>query len=1018
MWEIGNRKAAILTTLLLALALALATTLPQLVEAQADNAPQAAAEASAEPETPDSNSITGSAVEQLTVYRRAITYPEYLAKYETIVRPEREIVIPAVSLSNLDAEIKLLYDYEGMPGISVQTGERGFVEWEVEVEQAGFYNIEVTYYPVTGRSAPIQRALEINGSRPFAEAGYLILHRTWGDAGPIEVDIYGNQLRPRQVEKPRWRTEVLSDPSGYEVLPFLFYFEEGTNTIRLEAVSEAVIINSLRLFQYEVPPLYAEVRAAYEEAGYKQASGVFEKIQGEAAAYRSSPTIMPVHDLGDPTLEPYHPAQIRLNSIGGTGWKTVGDWASWEFEVPESGLYQIAIKGKQDQRRGIYTSRQLLIDGKTPFREAQALRFTFDNHYNMVYPVDEEGKPALVYLEAGKHELTLKAVLGDMAPLIRKIEDLIYDLNTIYRRIIMITSGQPDPLRSYQLDVRIPGLLPALREQAEILRSVAEEFESFTGQRGGHVATLTTFARVLEDMADRPHAIPSLLGEYRDNVGALGTWLNQTMEQPVQIDYIIVASPEQALPRPKPTALQTWVHEIRAFLASFTYDYTRVGDRGLITDTDEVLRVWIGAGRDQAQALKQMIEDSFTPMTGIPVDLELIQSMDALLIPSIIAGTAPDVALGASNMDLAFRGAFADLSQFPDFEEVAQRFMKSAFVPFRFRDAVYALPEAQGFPMLFYRKDILAELGLEVPQTWDDVVAIIPELKKENMEFGLRANIGTYQMFLYQKGVPLFKEDVIMTNLDAEVAVETFRELTQLYTLHNLLYEYNEANRFRMGEMPLLIANYGLYNTLAVFAPELRGEWGMTLVPGTVMEDGTINRTVPVAGTAVAPGATAVPAGTSGAVILEISKKKDWAWEFLKWWTSTETQARFGREMESLMGAAARYATANVEALTQLPWNVHDRDLLLEQWAWVEGVPAVLGGYYVNRQFDWLFRAIVFRNEPLRESILEYNRKINEEIARKREEFNLETDYSKLDQGLKDLYWSHYTHLYRLEVDQ
>ncbi|MGB4187578.1 MAG: hypothetical protein WBK33_07160, partial [Limnochordia bacterium] len=76
MWEIGNRKAAILTTLLLALALALATTLPQLVEAQADNAPQAAAEASAEPETPDSNSITGSAVEQLTVYRRAITYPE------------------------------------------------------------------------------------------------------------------------------------------------------------------------------------------------------------------------------------------------------------------------------------------------------------------------------------------------------------------------------------------------------------------------------------------------------------------------------------------------------------------------------------------------------------------------------------------------------------------------------------------------------------------------------------------------------------------------------------------------------------------------------------------------------------------------------------------------------------------------------------------------------------------------------------------------------------------------------
>ena len=220
----------------------------------------------------------------------------------------------------------------------------------------------------------------------------------------------------------------------------------------------------------------------------------------------------------------------------------------------------------------------------------------------------------------------------------------------------------------------------------------------------------------------------------------------------------------------------------------------------MIKDTDEVLRVWIGSGRDQAQALKQMIEDSFTPETGIPVDMELIQSMDSLIIPSIIAGTAPDVALGASNMDLAFRNALADLRQFEDFDEVAQRFMKSAFVPFSFRDKVYALPEVQGFPMLFYRKDILAELGLEVPQTWDDVYAIIPELQKENMDFGIRLNMGTYQMFLYQQGIPLFKEDVIMTNLDAEVAVQTFKELTQLYTLHNMLLDYREDNRFRMGE--------------------------------------------------------------------------------------------------------------------------------------------------------------------------------------------------------------------------
>ena len=273
---------------------------------------------------------------------------------------------------------------------------------------------------------------------------------------------------------------------------------------------------------------------------------MFIQIEGEAAAYRSSPTIMPVHDVGDPTVVPYHPSEIRLNSIGGTGWKAIGDWAAWEIDVPESGLYQIAIKGKQDQRRGIYTSRQLKIDGKVPFMEADALRFRFDNRYEMVVPTTDDGETALVYLEAGKHELTLTAVLGDVSGLVRRIENLIYDLNTIYRRIIMITSGQPDPLRSYQLDQKIPGLIPALREQAAVLRSVADEFEAYTGQKGGHVATLTSFARVLEDMAERPHAIPSLLGEYRDNVGSMGTWLNQTIEQPVQIDFIIIARRSKA----------------------------------------------------------------------------------------------------------------------------------------------------------------------------------------------------------------------------------------------------------------------------------------------------------------------------------------------------------------------------------------------------------------------------------------------------------------------------------------
>ncbi len=952
---------------------------------------------------------------RLTAYVRELQYLEYLASFVEESRPDVEIRIPAASYTNATSNIQYLENFQGAPGISVRTDERGYLEWEVEVPESGLYNMDIMYYPVSGRSSSIERGLYINGERPFAEAAFLTFFRVWGDAEPFRIDNMGNHVRARQEEKPMWQRVNITDPLGYERNPFLFYFNEGKNVVRWEGITEPMIINELRIRQFEEMPLYADLAVTYADQGLKPVPDVFIKVQGQDSIYRSAPTLFPEFDQGDPTVEPYHEAQIRLNSIGGHRWRDVGDWIAWEVDVPQSGLYQIAFKAKQDQRRGFYSSRRLLINGKVPFKEADAIRFPYSQFYEMSVIGSENG-PAYVYLEEGRNEIRLEVVLGDLAELLSRTEDTLYELNTIYRRIIMITSATPDPMRSYQLEVRIPGLIERLQIQSGLIEGMADELFAVSGERGGHTAVLESFARMLEDMANRPYRIPRRLGEFRDNVGALGTWIMQTRAQPLQVDYFIVASPDKPLPRANPTTFQTLTHEVRSFISSFTHDYNRVGD---FTETeaerDEMLRVWIGAGRDQAQVLKQMIEDSFTATTGITVDFELIEAMDQLLIPVIIANRAPDVALGAANMDLAFRGALTDLSQFDDFDEVATRFMHSAFLPFRFRDKVFALPEIQGFPMLFYRKDVLEELGLEVPETWEDVYAIIPELQKENMEFGIRPNMQTYQMFLYQKGIPLFKEDVIETNLDSESAVAVFDQLTDLFTLYNLPLEFNAENRFRMGEMPLVIENYGLFNTLSVFAPELRGEWGFTTVPGTRMEDGTIARTVPVAGTVVPPGAVAVPPGTSGAVILNQSDKKDEAWEFLKWWTSTETQVRFGREMESLMGAAARYASANVEALQQLPWRAEERDLLVEQWTWVEGVPAVLGGYYVNRQFDWLFRAVVLQNRPLRESILDYDQAANEEIARKREEFGLVTKRDQISPELEELYWSHYSHLFRLE---
>ncbi|MEJ6951066.1 extracellular solute-binding protein [Natronospora cellulosivora (SeqCode)] len=977
-----------------------------------------------------------------TMFERELTYAEYFYKYIAEERPDINLNIPVEKFIDSSSDVEVVENFAGFTGKTIFTGERSSVTWEVEVEEAGMYNIELTYYPLEGRRSSIEREIRINGERPFAGADFLTFTRSWANEGDVIIDSAGNHIRPRQIEKPIWQTVFMRDSRGYHNEPYSFYLEEGSNTIELISRSEPMAIAELRIVQSPELRDYQTVLEEQVAKGYQKTEGHYIEIQGQNADLKSDMTLYPVFDQGDPTVEPYHPAEIRMNSIGGHLWANNGQWIAWEFYVPESGFYNINLKGKQDQERGFLSNRRVLLNGKVPFVEVDIVSFPYDSHYDMVTLSDDNEEPLLFYLDKGLNEIKLEVVLGDLSEVMRKTMDNLHVLNTIYRRVIMVTSTDPDPYRTYELDRRIPGLIDMLHEQAEIFTEIKDMFEEYTGQRSAHTALLESFARLLDRMANNPEDIPQLMGQYRDDIGALGNWINQAESQPLQIDYLLVTSPGEELPRAKPTLWQNLRHELSAFIATFTHDYTNVGDIREFSELDDIsddhvdddtITVWIGLGRDQGQVLKQMIEDTFTAETGIRVELELIQNMQGLLPSAIIAETAPDVAIGAADMELAFRGALEDLTIFDDFEDITDRFMPSAFVPFTFRESVYGLPETQGFPVMFYRKDILAELGLEVPQTWEDVRRIIPILQRNSMGFGLtdlrggrEPNMNTYLMFLYQKGISLYHEDGLAVNLDSEVSIQTFRELTNFFHIYDLELQLDLLNRFRMGETPLVINTYGFYNQLQVFAPELRGEWDFTVVPGTLDEYGNINRTVPVGGAAlmVPPqgGMAAlnaiVPPGTTGAVIFEGSDKKDKAWEFLKWWTDTDTQVRFGLELESLMGAAARYATANVEAIQQLPWNPDQLDTIMEQLYWVEGIPPVLGAYYVNRQIDWAFRNIVINQDPVRETVQDNSRMANDEIRRKRLEFGLETDYDDLSEEIKRMFWDNFTHIHSLELDK
>jgi len=286
--------------------------------------------------------------------------------------------------------------------------------------------------------------------------------------------------------------------------------------------------------------------------------------------------------------------------------------------------------------------------------------------------------------------------------------------------------------------------------------------------------------------------------------------------------------------------------------------------------------------------------------------------------------------------------------------------------------------------MLFYRRDILHDINLAIPRTWEDVEAALSVLNRNHMQFGIpiaeatgmRTIDTSFAMFLFQQGGEFYTYDGRASALDTDIAISAFRDFTRYFIDHRLLLAYDFINVFRTGEMPLAIADYTNYNRLQVFAPEIAGMWGFTKVPGTLQPDGSIDHSVATSG--------------SAAVIMERSVDKKSAWEFLKWWVSAETQTQYGRAMETLMGPAARYPTANQEAFTMLPWPVRDFRNIREQFQYAIGIPQVPGGYFTPRQITNAFYRVHGATIGPREALTHHTRYINEEINFKRREFNLD----------------------------
>ncbi len=910
-------------------------------------------------------------------YSTVIGYREYIAQADQ-TRPEDIYVIDAGDYVRTDGmTVQEMEDYEGKSGISVYTENTGLIEYEVYIEHAGLYEMSICYYPVAGNGSSIQRSFFIDGELPFAEMNCIEFSRIWGNASEVwKKDNQGNDLREEQVEKPEWVEAYLQEAEGYVSGRLSVYLTEGLHTITIMSLREPLVLRSIILSNSEAPETYENMKDIWDSAGASDTTGVFEEVEAEHATKKSSQMLYPVQDQSTPAVTPYSAKCLLNNSIGGTNWSDVGEWIEWEVTVPESGYYIMSMYVKQNFVQGIPVYRKIMIDGEVPFAELEGYQFNYDGDWRMDTLSDSEGNAYRIYLEAGTHTIRMEVVLDEFSDIIDRVDGVLQSLNSIYRKVIRITGVAPDSYRDYQLGETLPGTEEELKELSEELTDIIVTMRNMAGVSGENERILVTMRDQLDELSYDIERFSKVLDTYKTNISALGTWIGDVTSQPLQIDRLFVYSPDQPEPKVKDGFFRKLWHEILKLVYSFIIDYNVIGN---VSEGEErTITVWIGSGRDQANILKRLVDEKFTYEKGISVNVMLVDM--GTLLQATLAGEGPDVALGVSGeipMNFGMRNAAVDLSQFEDLDEIRDDFIEGAWTPYEYEGKVFGLPETLSFPMLFYRKDILKELDVEIPSTWDEVKVILSVFSNNQMDLGMLPTETTFASMLFQNGGSYYKEGGMASNLDSEVAINVFKEYTEYYTLYTLDRATSLTNRFRTGEAPIIIADYTTYNELIASAPDIKGLWGFTTIPGTVQEDGTLDITA--------------ACGGGAAIMMEACEDKEAAWEFLKWWTSAEIQTAYGLELEGIMGEAARYATANKEALASLPWSVSEYRELSKQMQHLQGIPQVPGGYFTWRNVNNAFyTTVVSKTMQAREALTEYVRYINEEINYKRKEFNLQ----------------------------
>ena len=849
------------------------------------------------------------------------------------------------------------------------------ITFKVNIAKAGDYQIAVDYLSCQ----TTVNTISLNVTANKTTHNNIELQSAWIDSTNEEIfDIYGNEVSP--VQKPvenLWRNVFLYDQRYYQQDPVVFALKAGENEVVMHKNEGHLKVGAI---------YFVEVK---EFDNYKSpqkndaAKDELITLEAENPFFKSTPEIGAASQQ-NVSVTPYSTDNNLLNVISGDSFNKSGYSVTYAFNVEKAGNYNISMKYYISQTNTSVYSK-IFVDNVILNKELNSYEFKDRTKYNNE-TLNVNGENMEFYFEKGIHTITIQLDASLQSVIYYEMSNIISEINSLYMEIIKLTGGTVDKDMVWKIDnfIKNPSATERLnnwKERLENLLELTNEIsKSDSSKQNRLYQNINNAYDKLCDLAKDPNKLPHKLNILSEGSSSISNMLSDSLHtatfSPLSLDKIYIHGSDAKLPNPKANGFLTFFATIQ-----------RVFKSGVEERDDDVVEIWVNRSTYYVSLMQQYADAYYNGPKKIRFSLLPDESK---ITYANASGTNPDAALGVSSTvpyDMGIRGALVDLRQMPGFNDVIKEYTPGAFINMMECDKVYGLPETQDFNITYYRKDLVEMLGVEsvigkpVPETYEEIIEIVPLLQAYGMNYhmplaggsGLKSIAATAPI-IYQYGGDIYSPDYMTTAIDSTEAIEAMNMMVDLFNIYSLpLTSQSFYNTFRSGTIPIGVAGFEVYLQLTTAAPEIAGQWDVALAPGVKKADGTIDRTN--------------TADAKGVVIFEKSEYKEEAWDFIKWWLSSDIQARFANDIEATYGPTFLWNTANINAFAQLPIDDHHKEVILEQWTHTRNIAQTPATYIIERCISNVWNAAVFDQAPIRAQISDAVLEINKEMKRKMEEF-------------------------------